>query len=64
MTAAQTSTAMSSYRINLIDKYDAWGMFLRLLKHVADTRGADTNEHLNEVRTGNSEKWNFSFARY
>ena len=58
MSAAKSRTAATADRIDLIDKDDACGRFLRRLKQVAHTGGADTDIHLDEIRTGYREKRN------
>ena len=45
----KTGTTMPPHGINLIDKDDARRLFFRLLKHVAHTRGANTNKHFYKV---------------
>ncbi len=43
-------------RVQLVDEDDARGLGHRLLEHVADPRGADTDEHFHEVGTGKTEE--------
>ena len=47
--AAKTSAAMTTHRINLVNKDDTRGIFLALFKHVADTAGADADKHFHKV---------------
>ena len=56
MAAAHTSSSLAGYRVDLVNKHDAGGVFLGLLKHVADTGRADAHIHLHEVRSGNGEE--------
>ena len=56
MAAADAGTALASDGIDLVDEDDARRVLLRLLEEVADTRGTDTDEHLDEVRTRNREE--------
>ncbi|MCY1421289.1 hypothetical protein D9M71_369400 [compost metagenome] len=49
-------------RIQLVDEDDAGRRLTRLLEQVADPRGADADEHLDEFRTGNGEKWHAGLA--
>src|SRR6202044_3351832 len=39
-------------RVDLVHEHDRRGVRLRLLEQVADTGGADADEHLHEVRAG------------
>ncbi len=49
---------MAADRVDFVDEHDARGRLLGLLEHVADAAGADADEHLDEVRTGNGEERN------
>ena len=60
--AAETGAAMATDRVDFIDEDDAGRVLLGLLEHVTDTRGADADEHLDEVRTRNGEEGNIGFA--
>src|SRR5579875_2801359 len=62
MAAAQTCAALPSDRVDLIDEDDAGCGFLRLLEEIADARGADADEHLDEVGTGDREERDPGFA--
>ena len=64
MPAAKTGTTMPSNGIKLVNENYAWRLLLGLLKHVPDTRRADADKHLYEVRTGNGEERHLRFARY
>ena len=61
--AAKAGAAMAADGVDLVDEDDAGRVLLRLLEHVADPRRADTDEHLDEVRTGNGEERHIRFAR-
>ena len=62
MTAAHAGATVATNGVDLIDKDDAWRVFLCLLKHVANTAGAHADEHLDEVRTRNGEERHLRFA--
>ena len=48
--AAETGAAVTADSINLVDEDDTGCVLLGLLEHVAHARGADADEHLDEVR--------------
>ena len=48
---------MATDCVNLIDKHDARGFFLGFLKHIAHTRCAHTDKHLDKIRTRNAKKF-------
>ncbi len=50
--AAETGAAVASDRVDLVYEDDRRGVGLRLLEQVADAGRTDTDEHLDEVRTG------------
>ena len=60
--AANTGTARAANGIDLVDEDDAGRILLGLFEHVADAAGADTDEHFNEVRTGNREEGHIGLA--
>ena len=62
MTAAQPGTAVAADGVDFVDENDARGVFLALLKEIANARSADADEHLDKVRTGNREKRRVRFA--
>ena len=64
MPAAETGTPMPPNGIKLVNENYAWRLLFGLLKHVPDTRCADADKHLDEVRTGNGEERHLRFARY
>jgi hypothetical protein len=53
---------MTADRIDLVDEDDAGRVLLRLLEHVAHARGADADEHLDEVRARDREERHVGFA--
>src|SRR5690606_21870642 len=62
MPAAEAGTAMTADRVDLVDEDDARRMLLGLLEHVAHAAGADADEHLDEVGTGNAEERHLGLA--
>ncbi len=60
--AAEARAALAADRVDLVDEDDAGSVLLRLLEHVAHARGADADEHLDEVGTGNREERHFRLA--
>src|SRR5262249_22731300 len=56
VTAAEASAAMTADRVNLVDEDDAGGVLLALLEEVADARGADADEHFDEVGAADREE--------
>src|SRR5690606_1495550 len=53
--ATQAGATMTTDGVDLVDEDDARRMLLRLLEHVAHPAGANADEHLDEVGTGNGE---------
>ena len=62
MTAAEAGAAMAADRIDFVDEDDARRVLLGLVEHVAHAAGADADEHLDEIGTGNGEERHFRFA--
>ena len=54
--AAKASAAVATDGVNFVDEDDAGRRFLRLLEHVADPAGTDTDKHFNKVGAGNVEE--------
>ena len=54
--AADAGAAVATDGVDLVDEDDAGARLLRLLEEVADARGADADEHLDEVRAGDREE--------
>ncbi len=61
--AAEAGAAMTADRVDLVDEDDAGRVLLGLLEHVAHARGADADEHLDEVGARNGEERHVGFAR-
>ncbi len=62
MSAAQACATVTTDCVDFVDEDDAGGVLLALLEKVADAGRADAYEHLNEVRAGDGEEGNVSFA--
>ena len=60
--AAEASATVAADGVDLVDEDDAGRVLLGLLEHVADAAGADADEHLDEVGTGNGEERHVGFA--
>ena len=56
MSAAEPGSALASDRIDLIDEDDARRRLLRLFKEVAHARRADTDEHLDKIRSADRKE--------
>ena len=56
VTAAEAGAAMAADGVDLVDEDDARARLLRLLEEVAHARGADADEHLDEVRARDGEE--------
>ena len=54
--AAHAGAAVAADGVDLVHEDDAGGVLLGLLEEVADARGADADEHLDEVRAGDREE--------
>ena len=54
--AAETGAAVPADGVDLVDEDDGGRVGLGLLEQVADAAGADTDEHLDEVRAGDREE--------
>src|SRR5713226_495973 len=63
VSAADAVAAMASNRVDFIDENDAGRGFFALLEHVAHARRADSDKHLDEIRTADREKRYVGFAR-
>ena len=63
MTAAEAGAAMASDGVDLIYKDDAGRMLLALHEQIAHARGADANEHLDEVRSRDRKERHARLAR-
>ena len=63
VTAAQTRTALTAHRVNLVDEHNTRRVLFRVLEHVTHACRAYADKHFHKVRTGNREKRHFSLAR-
>src|ERR1019366_8537129 len=54
--AAETGTALAADGVDLVHEDDGRGLLAGRLEEVADAAGADTDEHLHEVRSGDGEE--------
>ena len=61
--AAEAGSAMAAHSVDLVHEDDARGRLLRLLEQVAHTRGADADEHLDEVGARDREERDTRLAR-
>src|SRR5205807_8404326 len=52
VTAAEAGAAMAADRVDLVHEDDARRGLFRLLEEIAYARGADTDEHLDQVGAG------------
>src|ERR1700732_3190092 len=62
MAAAKACAAMAADGVDLVDKDDAGSVLFALHEQIADARGADTDEHLDEIRTGDREERDACFT--
>ena len=53
LATANTYATGATHSIDLVDENNTRSLLLSLLEHVTNTRGTDTDEHFDEVRTGN-----------
>ena len=60
--AAEARAAMPADGVDLVDEDDAGRILLGLLEHVAHARGADADEHLDEVGAGDGEERHVGLA--
>src|SRR5204863_7718536 len=60
--AAQAGAAVAADRVDLVHEDDAGTVLLGLLEQVTHARGADADEHLDEVRAGDREERNAGLA--
>ncbi len=54
--AAEAGAALATDCVDLVDEDDARRIALGLIEQVADARGADADEHLDELRAGDREE--------
>ena len=60
--AAEARAAVPADGVDLVDEDDAGRVLLALLEEVADARGADADEHLDEVGAGDREEGDVGLA--
>ena len=60
--AAEAGAAVAADGVDLVDEDDAGGVLLPLLEQVAHARGADADEHLDEVGAGDREERHVGLA--
>src|SRR6476646_2400318 len=63
MSAAHAVAAVTTYRVDFVDENDARRGFFSLLKHVADARGTDADEHFHEIRAADGKERHVGFTR-
>src|SRR5215510_4140254 len=63
MPAAEAGAPAAADRVDLVHEDDTGGVLLALVKQVADPRGADAHEHLDEVRPRDGEEGRVRLAR-
>src|SRR5581483_3297095 len=61
--AAEAGAAMTADGVDLVDEDDARRVLLALLEQIAHARGADADEHLDEVGSADGEEGDVGFAR-
>ena len=62
MTTPKPRTALTTDRIDLVNKNQTRRIFLRLLKHIAHTGSPHTDEHFYKIGTRNGKKRHFRFT--
>src|SRR5882757_4356232 len=61
--AAKTGAAMTSNGIDFVDEDDAGGILFSLFEQITYPAGADADEHLDKVGTGNGKERDVGFTR-
>ena len=62
VSAAEAGATVTSDGVDFVDEDDAGSILLALLEQVADAAGADADEHLDEIRTGDAEERHVGLA--
>ncbi len=62
--AGEVDAARASERIELVDEDDGRSLGTRLLEEIAHTRGANADEHLDELGAGDGEERHAGLARH
>jgi hypothetical protein len=60
--AAEPGATVTADRVDFVDEDDAGRVLLALLEHVTHPRGADADEHFDEVRARDGEEGHVRFA--
>ena len=60
--AAEAGAALAADRVDLVDEDDAGRVLLALVEEVADARGADADEHLDEIGAADGEEGHVGLA--
>ena len=60
--AAEPGAAMTAHRVDFVDEDDAGRVLLGLLEHVAHARGADADEHFDEIGARDGEERHIGLA--
>src|SRR5712691_12863758 len=63
VTAAEACAALAADGVDLVHEDDARRILLRLVEQVPHAAGTDTDEHLDELRTGDREEGHAGLAR-
>ena len=56
VSAAEAGAALAADGVDLVDEDDARRRFLRLIEEIADARGSDADEHLDEIGAGDRQE--------
>ena len=62
MADTHSGSSLAGYRIDLVNKDNAWRMALAFFKKISYTGRTDAYKHLHEIRSGNGEKRNPRFS--
>ncbi len=62
MSPSDTRRSLLPDSIDLIDEYDRRGFLTSFFEKISYTGSTDSDEHLDELRSRNREKWNFRFS--
>ncbi len=63
VTTTKSSSSLPSHGIDFVDKNNAGVVFFCLFEHVSHPRCSYSDEHFDEIRTADTEKRDFGFAR-
>ena len=63
MPTTHPGAAVASDGVDFVDEDDAGGLLLALQEEITDPRGADADEHFDEIGTGDREKRHLRLAR-